>query len=121
MNLLGAHEPKKRRAATIFDGKLLAQEYLKRVEAEEKDTVYAHARNLRTELGTLSAASELAAKQHEDEFVTMSTRVGGVEKQFGDIRDSLRAIQAQLSELAQPGATVEAVANAPSAEGGGGD
>ena len=121
MNLLGAHEPKKRRAATIFDGKLLAQEYLKRVEAEEKDTVYAHARNLRTELGTLSAASELAAKQREDEFVTMSTRVGGVEKQFGDIRDSLRAIQAQLSELAQPAATVEAVANAPSAEGGGGD
>jgi len=119
MNLLGAHEPKKRRAATIFDGKLLAQEYLKRVEAEEKDTVYAHARNLRTELGTLSAASELAAKQREDEFVTMSTRVGGVEKQFGDIRDSLRAIQAQLSELAQPAATVEAVANAPSAEGGG--
>ena len=121
LNALIPHEPKKRRAATIFDGKLLAQEYLKRVEAEEKDTVHAHARSLRSELGTLSAASELATKQREDEFVTMSTRVGGVEKQFGDIRDSLRAIQAQLSELAQPAATVVAVANAPSEVGGGGD
>ena len=120
LNALIPHEPKKRRAATIFDGKLLAQEYLKRVEAEEKDTVHAHARSLRSELGTLSAASELATKQREDEFVTMSTRVGGVEKQFGDIRDSLRAIQAQLSELAQPAATVVAVANAPSEVGGGG-
>ena len=109
-------EPKKRRAPTIFDGKLLAQEYLKRVEAEENDTVYAHARSLRSELGTLSSAYELATKQREDEFTSMSTRVGGMEKQFGDIRESLQAIQAQLSELAKPASTVEAAADAPAEE-----
>ena len=113
---LAQTEPKKRRAPTIFDGKLLAQEYMKRVEAEENDTVYAHARSLRSELGTLSSAYELATKQREDEFTTMSTRVGGMEKQFGDIRESLQAIQAQLSELAKPASTVEAAADAPAEE-----
>ena len=107
---------KKRRAPTIFDGKLLAQEYMKRVEAEENDTVYAHARSLRSELGTLSSAYELTTKQREDEFTNMSTRVGGMEKQFGDIRESLQAIQAQLSELAKPASTVEAAADAPADE-----
>jgi len=122
MNLNGIAEPRKRRAPTIFDGKLLAQAYLKRIEAEENDTVYAHARSLRSELGTLAASSELATKQREDEFLTMSTRVGGVEKQFEDVRESLRAIQAQLSELAQPASTIEAVAmvkNVPTDGGGG--
>ena len=109
-------EPKKRRAPTIFDGKLLAQEYMKRVEAEENDTVYAHARSLRSELGTLSSAYELTTKQREDEFTNMPTRVGGMEKQFGDIRESLQAIQAQLSELAKPASTVEAAADAPAEE-----
>ena len=113
---LAQSAPKKRRAPTIFDGKLLAQEYLKRVEAEENDTVYAHARSLRSELGTLSSAYELTTKQREDEFTTMSTRVGGMEKQFGDIRESLQAIQAQLSELAKPASTVEAAADAPAEE-----
>lgn len=105
-------EPKKRRAPTIFDGKLLAQKYMKRVEAEENDTVYAHTRSLRSELGTLSAACELATKQREDDFIKMSARVGGMETQFGDIRESLQAIQAQLSQLAKPASTVQAEADA---------
>ena len=110
------NSPKKRRAPTIFDGKLLAQEYLKNVEAAEQDTVHAHARSLRSELGTLSAASELATKQREDENLAMLARVGGVEKHFGDIQESLRAIQAQLSQLAQPASTGGAVSNAPTEE-----
>ena len=114
--LMTQNAPKKRRAPTIFDGKLLAQEYLKNVEAAEQDTVHAHARSLRSELGTLSAASELATKQREDENLAMLARVGGVEKHFGDIQESLRAIQAQLSQLAQPASTGGAVANAPTEE-----
>ena len=122
VNLIGLMEgePKKRRAPTLFDGKLLAQEYLKHAEAREKDTVHALARTLRSEL-------QLGMKQREDEFLAMSTRVRGVEKHleshlnaaeirevdgFQDIRESLRAIKAQLSELARPGPTVEVVATA---------
>jgi hypothetical protein len=87
---------RQRRTPTIFDGKLLAQEYLKQVEMMEKDTVHALSRSLRSEL-------QLGMKQRAEEFLAISTRVSNVEKQlednFGAIERSQKLIQESLKEI----------------------
>jgi len=82
---------KEKRTPTIYDGKLLAQEYLKQVEIREKDTVHALSRALRSEL-------HLGMKQREDEFLAISTRVGGVETHLQAHLDAVETVQRDMQE-----------------------
>jgi len=98
----GLEQPRKRRPPTLFDGKLLAQNFLKQVESQEADTVHAISRFLHSEL-------KQGMKRRADEFIAMSSRVSGIEKNLGhhleaidEIKETLREIRAQSSG-AQPG------------------
>lgn len=91
-------QKKKRREKTLFDGKLLAQDYLRQMRNHEADTVHALARTLRSEL-------QMGMKQREAEFMKLSSRVGGMEKKLDtveEVKASLQAIEAQLARLSGP-------------------
>jgi len=91
----GAHVEKKRRPATLFDGKLLAVSYLKEVRKKEADTVHALTRALRSELA-------VNMKHREAEYLRLAARVGGIETKLGavdQIQESLASIQTQLTRL----------------------
>lgn len=91
-------QKKQRREKTLFDGKLLAQDYLRQMRNHEADNVHALARTLRSEL-------QMGMKQREAEFMKLSSRVGGMEKKLDtveEVKASLQAIEAQLARLSGP-------------------
>ena len=88
--------PQKRKP-NLFDGKLLANDYLKKVHKEEADTVHALTRSLRHEL-------QVGMKQREADFLRLATRVGGLEHSMGqmdEMTEAIKDVQTTLHRLAQ--------------------
>ena len=100
--------PQKRKQ-NLFDGKLLAIDYLKKVLKEEADTVHALTRSLRSEL-------QNGMKQREAEFLRLATRVGGLENslcQMDEINESIKDIRGTLDRLVHGGSAEEAIGSRP--------
>ena len=73
---------RKKREKQLFDGKLLAVEYLKGIRKKEADTVHALTTSLRAELRAVR-------KQNEDHALRLGSRLGTVEAALGPIQGAL--------------------------------
>ena len=90
-------EKPQKRKPNLFDGKLLANDYLKKVHKEEADTVHALTRSLRHEL-------QIGMKQREADFLRLATRVGSMENTMGqmdEMTEAIKDVQTTLHRLVQ--------------------